>query len=94
MDCMSTILVELEHQECQKPPYLTHQMLKWFYDTSTGTATRVARYGSFVGEGLGLSDVSYGGTRWDLRGSGHRSVTPYAHGRMGVVLQFVVQALS
>jgi hypothetical protein len=39
-------------------------MLKWFYDTSTGTATRVARCGYFVGEGLGLSDVSYGGTRW------------------------------
>jgi hypothetical protein len=42
-------------------------LLKWFYDTSTGTATRAARCGSFVGEGLGLSDVSYGGTRWRQR---------------------------
>jgi hypothetical protein len=39
-------------------------MSKWFYDTSTGTAARAARYGSFVGEGLGIPDVSYRGTRW------------------------------
>jgi hypothetical protein len=39
------------------------QMLKWFYDTFTGTAMRAAHCGSFVGEGLGLLDVSYGGTR-------------------------------
>jgi hypothetical protein len=39
-------------------------MSKWFYDTFTGTATRAARCGSFVREGLGVSDVSYGGTRW------------------------------
>jgi hypothetical protein len=40
-------------------------MSKWFYDTFTDTATRAARCGSFVGEGLGVPDVlSYGGTRW------------------------------
>jgi hypothetical protein len=39
-------------------------MLKWFYDTFTGTATRAARCDSFIGEGLGVSDVSYGVTRW------------------------------
>jgi hypothetical protein len=66
MECMSTMLVKLEHQKRQKlhPPYLARQMLKWFYNTSTGTATRAARCDSLVGEGLGLSDVSYGGTRW------------------------------
>jgi hypothetical protein len=37
---------------------------KWFYDTSTDTASRAARYSSFVGEGLGLSGISYRGTRW------------------------------
>jgi hypothetical protein len=30
----------------------------------------------------------------DLRGSGRRSVTPYVHKRMGVVLQCEVQALA
>jgi hypothetical protein len=25
---------------------------------------RAVRCGSFIGEGLGLSDVSYGGTQW------------------------------
>jgi hypothetical protein len=38
-------------------------MLKWFYDTFTDTTTRAARCGSFIGEGLVISDVSYGGTR-------------------------------
>jgi hypothetical protein len=37
---------------------------KWFYDTSTSTATRADRCGLFVGEGLGLSGVSYRGTQW------------------------------
>jgi hypothetical protein len=41
--------------------------LKRFYDTSTGTAMRAARYGSFIGEGLGLSDVSYVETWWRPR---------------------------
>jgi hypothetical protein len=43
-------------QENTKPPFLACQMSKWFYDTSTGTATRAARCGTFVGEGLGVSD--------------------------------------
>jgi hypothetical protein len=30
----------------------------------------------------------------DLRDSGRRSITPYNHGRMGVVLQCVVHALA
>jgi hypothetical protein len=47
-----------------KTPYLVRQMLKWFYDTSNGTVTRAAHCGSFVGDGLGLSGVSYRGTRW------------------------------
>jgi hypothetical protein len=51
-------------QENTKPPFLSRQISKWFYDTSIGTATRVAHCGSFVGGGLGLSDVSYRGTRW------------------------------
>jgi hypothetical protein len=64
MECMSTMLVKLEHQERQKSHCLERQMSNWFYDTSTGTATKVAHCGSFVGEGLGLSDVNYGGTQW------------------------------
>jgi hypothetical protein len=47
-----------------KAPFLVCQMSKWFYDTSTGTAMRAAHCGSFIGEGLGLSVVSYGGTCW------------------------------
>jgi hypothetical protein len=48
-----------------KKHYLVHILSKWFYDTSTGTATRAACCGSFVGEDLGVSDVlSYGGTQW------------------------------
>jgi hypothetical protein len=46
-----------------KTPFLVRQMSKWLYDTSTGTAMRAAHSGSFIGEGLGLSDVSYGETR-------------------------------
>jgi hypothetical protein len=42
-----------------KVPYLARQMSNWFYDTSTGTATRAAQCGSFVGDGLGPLDVSY-----------------------------------
>jgi hypothetical protein len=34
-------------------------MPKWFYDTFTGAATGVARYGSFVGEGFRLLVISY-----------------------------------
>jgi hypothetical protein len=30
----------------------------------------------------------------DLRGSDYRSVTTYIHGRIGVVLQYTVQALA
>jgi hypothetical protein len=67
MECMSTMLVKLEHQGRQKPPFPVRQMSKRFYDTFTDTATRAARGGSFIGEGLGLSDISYGGTRWRLR---------------------------
>jgi hypothetical protein len=57
------LLVKLEHQKRQKSPYLARQMSKWFYDTSTGTAMRASNCCSFVREGLGLSYVSYGGTR-------------------------------
>jgi hypothetical protein len=57
-------------------------MSKWFYDTSTGTATRAARCSSLFGEAkvrLTLGHFSQGGHK-DLRGSGRRSVTPYVHG--------------
>jgi hypothetical protein len=37
-----------------KKPFLTRQMSKWFYDTSTGTATRAASLWFFVGVGLSL----------------------------------------
>jgi hypothetical protein len=39
---------------------------KWFYDTSSDTATRAARGGSLIGgtKALDAQDVSYEGTRW------------------------------
>jgi hypothetical protein len=40
-------------------------MSKWFYDTSPGTATRVARRGSLIGgtKTLDAQGLSYEGTR-------------------------------
>jgi hypothetical protein len=54
MECMSTMLAKLEHPEQQKAPFLACQISKWFYDTSTSTATRAALLWFFVGVGLGL----------------------------------------
>jgi hypothetical protein len=39
-------------------------MSKRFYGTFIGTATRAARYGSFIGEGFGLLVLGYGRTQW------------------------------
>jgi hypothetical protein len=53
------------------------EMSKWFYDTSTGTATRVVSYGSLMGK-LRLSTLKkdeHGG----LCGLGHQSEIPYVH---------------
>jgi hypothetical protein len=47
------------------------------YDTSPGTSTRAARGGSLM-EGLRLSSLKQDG-HGGLRGSGRRSVIPYAH---------------
>jgi hypothetical protein len=47
MDQMATMVMKLEQQEQQKSSsFLTHQMSKWFYNTSTGTATRAVYCGS------------------------------------------------
>jgi hypothetical protein len=54
-------------------------MLKLFYDTFTGTASRAARCDSFVGEGLVsrmLAIEEHGGNE-NLRGLGSQSVTRY-----------------
>jgi hypothetical protein len=75
MDRMSTITVKPEHEETT--PFLAHQM-SMRDDTSTGTTTRAARYGSLL---VGLR-FSYAQARWTqgfLSGSGHRSVKPYVH---------------
>jgi hypothetical protein len=59
------------------------QMSKWFYDTSTGAATRAARCGSFIG-GVVVSwslAMDERGGHEDLRGSSRRSVIPYVHER-------------
>jgi hypothetical protein len=53
MDRMCTIVVKPKCGE-QKSPFLARQMSKLFYDTSIGTATRAAHYGSLL-EGLRLS---------------------------------------
>jgi hypothetical protein len=43
MEWMSTMVMKLEHHEMTKKcPFMAHQMSKWFYDASTGTATRAA----------------------------------------------------
>jgi hypothetical protein len=49
-----------------KAPYLVRQMSKWFYDTSSRTATRAACGGSLIGgiKALDAQGVSYEGTRW------------------------------
>jgi hypothetical protein len=51
MDRMSTIVVKIEHRE--QALYLEHQMSKRD-DSSTGAATRAARYGLLLVE-LGFS---------------------------------------
>jgi hypothetical protein len=54
-------------------------MLKWFYYTFTGTATRAAYCGSLlVGLRLPTHELE---EHKGLRGLGRRSVTPYIHGR-------------
>jgi hypothetical protein len=68
-------------------------MSKWFYDTSTNIASRAARYGSLL-EGLrSLEFQLWGNTvkTEDLCGSGHQSVIPYVHGRMGVVFRVLLK---
>jgi hypothetical protein len=52
MEQMLTIVVKLEHEEQRKACFPARQMSKCD-DTSTGTATRVARCGLLL-EGLGL----------------------------------------
>jgi hypothetical protein len=37
------------HTPRPKTPFLAHQILKWFYDTSSGTATRAARIDLLIG---------------------------------------------
>jgi hypothetical protein len=39
-------------------PFLAHQMSNWFYDTSTGTATRAVHCGSLFGKGFRLLVVN------------------------------------
>jgi hypothetical protein len=59
-----------EADETHKEGYIhetsARLVLKWFYNTSSGTATRAARGGSLIGETktLHTRDVSYEGTRW------------------------------
>jgi hypothetical protein len=54
MEFMSTMLRKAGTPKMTKKPFLTRQMSKWFYDTSTGTATRAASLWFFVGVGLSL----------------------------------------
>jgi hypothetical protein len=43
----------------KSPPFLACKMSKWLYDTSTSTATRVARCGSLFGVGLSRLILGY-----------------------------------
>jgi hypothetical protein len=64
-DTLQSIGLSLERRWSLDPTLSKRPLSKWFYDTWTNTATRVARCGSFVGEGLGVSDVlSYGRSWW------------------------------
>jgi hypothetical protein len=56
----STIVMKLKIKNDEKnlSPFLARQMSKWFYNTSTGTATRAARCGSLFGKDLRLLVVS------------------------------------
>jgi hypothetical protein len=69
-------------------------MLKWFYDTSTGTVTRAACCGSLL---VGLRSLEFQlwrrhGGHEDLCGLGHRSVIPYVHEESYCIAVCVVQA--
>jgi hypothetical protein len=46
MDWMSTMVMRWNSKNDKKPPFLARQISKWFYDTSTSTATRATRCGS------------------------------------------------
>jgi hypothetical protein len=76
-------VVEALLPEKHQAPYLTRQMSKWFYDTSTGTAPRERSAVVLLLEGALVSWLlamrEYGGYE-DLRGSDRRSVIPYVHG--------------
>jgi hypothetical protein len=65
------------------PPSCSSTVLKWFYDTSIGTAPREQPAVVLLLEGLRSHKVlvmrKYGGHE-DLRGLGRRSVIPYVHG--------------
>jgi hypothetical protein len=52
------MVMKLKTENDKKNPFLARQMSKWFYDTSTGTATRAARCGFLFEKGFGLSIVS------------------------------------
>jgi hypothetical protein len=74
-------------------PFLACEMSKWFYDTSTGIATRVVSYGSLMGK-LRLSTLKKDGHD-GLRGSGHQSEIPYVHrDDYCIAVYSVVQALE
>jgi hypothetical protein len=47
--------------------HLARDLLKWFYDTSTGAATGAARCGSFIGGAQIARGVGYPGIRWTRR---------------------------
>jgi hypothetical protein len=51
MEQISTMVLKLKHQERRRSPFLACQMSKWFYSTSTDTATRAAHCGLLL-EGL------------------------------------------
>jgi hypothetical protein len=53
-------VIEASLPEKHQAPYLSRQISKWFYDTSTGAIIGATRCGSFIGGGFGLLVVSYG----------------------------------
>jgi hypothetical protein len=67
------------------------KLLKSFYNTSTGTATRAACCGSLLMEGLRLSTLKQD-RHCGLHGLDRQSVIPYVHGEDYCITVFVLQA--
>jgi hypothetical protein len=88
MECMSTMRVKLEHPERQKvllpgAPNVKI-VLRYFHRPCYKSIPAVIPcWRGLRSQGLAMDEH---GKYLDLRGLGHRSIIPYVHRRMGVIL--------